>query len=304
MSVDFRSLLFAPGNRDRLVQKAPLAGADAVIFDLEDAVPITEKVAARGAVAMAVACGVDGPPRFVRINALDTLWSASDAAEVVSARLFGVVLPKAESAADIQSLDALLASVEAAAGQPLGGIEILPILETARGILRAGEIAAGGPRVRRIAFGAYDYARDMDIALTAEGDELLVARTNVTLAARAARIQALDTVYAAVADELGLLADARRARGLGFSGKLCIHPAQIEPIHSVFSPSPDEVKRAARIVAAFRSAEADGRAAIALDGQLVDYPIAMQQERLLEKAERLGLAIPSLTSESSISPRR
>lgn len=299
---DFRSVLFAPGNRARMVEKAPHAGADAVVLDLEDAVPVAEKVATRAILAHLLAAACGPPSRFVRINALDTPWGRQDAADVVGQGVFGLMLPKVESASDIQSLEVILTSAEAAAGLPIGQIEILPIVETARGVLRAAEIAAAGPRVRRIAFGAYDFARDMDITLTASGEELLVPLATVALAARAARIQALDTVFAAIDDEAGLVAEARRARGLGFSGKMCIHPSQIAPVHRVFSPSAEEVDRAARVVSAFRAAVADGRASVALDGKMVDYPIAEQQQRLLERAASLGLPVPSLAVVPSTTP--
>ncbi len=289
---DFRSVLFAPGNSARMVERAPQAGADAVVLDLEDAVPVAAKEATRATLARLLATPSRTPPRFVRINALDSPWGRQDAADVVGAGVFGLVLPKVEAAPDIEALDGILTGAEAAARMPLGQIEILPIIETARGVLRAAEIAAAGPRIRRIAFGSYDFARDMDIPLTASGEELLVPRATVALAARAARVQALDTVFAAIDDQAGLLAEASRARGLGFSGKFCIHPSQIGTVHRVFSPTAEEIAKATRVVAAFRTAVADGRASVALDGKMVDYPIAEQHQRLLERAASLGLTVP------------
>jgi citrate lyase subunit beta/citryl-CoA lyase len=288
--IEPRSLLFAPGNRGRTLVKARESIADAVIFDLEDAVPIAEKVSARAVVGEAVAPG--RVPVYVRINPLDTPWGEADLRTVVKLGLTGVVLPKCESAAHIDTVDRVLTDAEQRQGMMLGSVEVMPLVETAAGVLRVAEIAASGSRVRRLAFGAYDFARDLSVALTGSGEELLVPRATIALAARAAGVQALDTPFADITDLEGLLADARRARQVGFSGKLCIHPSQLEPVHRVFTPSSEDVAAAYRVVTAFREAERSGRAAIAVDGKLVDYPIAEQQERLLERAAAFGLPVP------------
>jgi citrate lyase subunit beta/citryl-CoA lyase len=231
-----------------------------------------------------------GVPLYVRVNARDTAWHEEDVAGVASRQLRGLVLPKCESAGDVVECSRLLAAVERERGLPEGGLELMALLETAAGVLHAEEIVGADRRLARLAFGAYDYARDLNLQLSASGDELLVARTMVTLAARVARIQPVDTVFADLGDHDGLLAEARRARALGFTGKMCIHPSQLEAVHAVFSPSAEQVALAERVVQAFEAAEAAGRAAIAVDGKLVDYPIAEQQRRLLERAASLGLA--------------
>jgi citrate lyase subunit beta / citryl-CoA lyase len=271
-----------------MIPKAFLFGADAVVIDLEDSVPIADKEASREVVVAALGDAA-APPRYVRINARSTAWHAADLAAVVGSGLQGLILPKAESGEDVVALDKLARRAERAAGLPVGRIEVIPVAETALGVLRAYEIASSHPRVVALAFGAYDYAKDMNVPLSGSGEELLVPRTMIALAARAAGIQAVDTVYIDLVNAEGLLADCRRARVLGFSGKMCIHPSQIETVHSVFSPSIDEVTNARRIVDSFRKAEAEGRAAITVDGKLVDYPIAKQQERLLARAASLGL---------------
>lgn len=258
------------------MRKALSLGADAVIFDLEDAVAIDEKEHVRGTVAELVDGGGRRLPLFVRVNPTRTPWFVDDVFATAGPELAGIVLPKWESALDIASLEPLLARAERKIGVAVGSIEVIPILETARGVLEAPAVGQCGPRIRRVAFGAYDYASDLGIELTDSGDELLVPRSLVALAARGAGAQALDTAFADFRDEPGFLADATRARGLGFSGKLCIHPSQIGPANEVFSPSARQIQFARRVVACFREAEVSGNAAITLDGRLIDYPIRAQ----------------------------
>jgi citrate lyase subunit beta / citryl-CoA lyase len=279
-----RSFLFAPGNHARRVEKALSLDADAVILDLEDAVAIAEKPATREAVAV-----VFGRPRrgwlYVRVNAVDTDFCYGDLNAVVRPGLDGIVLPKVESPAGLATIDWLLAQFERERGLPAGSIDLIPIIETARGLDRLRSILASGTRVRRIAFGAGDFTLDVNMTWSRGEAELAHARTAVVTASRAAGIEApLDTVWVDLADREGLEASARIALGFGFQGKMCIHPDQIAIVNRVFTPADAEIAFAERVAGAFAKAEAEGSAAIQLDGRFIDYPIVYRAQRVLQRA--------------------
>jgi len=286
MSTDrqpLRSFLFAPGNHARRVEKALSLDADAVILDLEDAVAIAEKPATREAVAAAF-----GRPRrgwlYVRVNAVDTEFCYGDLVAIVQPGLDGIVLPKVESPAGLATIDWLLAQLERERGLAAGSIDLIPIIETARGLDRLGAILAGGTRVRRVAFGAGDFTLDVNMTWSRGEAELAHARATVVTASRAAGIEApLDTVWVDLADPEGLEASARCALGFGFQGKMCIHPEQIAVVNRVFIPGDAEIAFAERVAAAFAKAEAEGSAAIRLDGKFVDYPIVYRAQRVLQR---------------------
>ena len=285
-----RSFLFAPGNRPRMLQKVGHCGADAVILDLEDAVPISEKEATREAVR-AAAGAIDTCPVYVRINPLEEAAGFSqpigeaDLAAIVRPGLAGVILPKAESPDVLRRTEALLQGLESQHGLPPGNIDVIPIIETALAIQRAYDIAASGTRVRRLAFGAGDFTRDIGVAWSRREIESQYARSAVVVASRAAGLEPpLDTVWVDLRDERGLTHSCRTAKQLGFQGKMAIHPSQVESIHAVFSPSEAEIAFANRVVDAFRQAEAEGLASIQLDGQFIDYPIVESAQRVLAKA--------------------
>ncbi len=281
-----RTMLFAPGNHSRRVEKALGLDADSVILDLEDAVAISEKVSTRRQVAQALALPRRGSGR-VRVNAFDTPFCVDDLREVVVAGLDGIVLPKVESAAQLVAVDWLLRALEKERGLPEGGIDLMPIVETALALSALREIAACGlARVRRLSFGAADFTLDLAMRWTREEHELDSVRSRIAIESRAAGLEApIDTVFARIGDSEGLQASARRARALGFQGKLCIHPEQIAPINALFTPDEEEVARARAIVAAFEAAEAAGSASISLDGQFIDYPIVEQARRIVRLAD-------------------
>jgi citrate lyase subunit beta/citryl-CoA lyase len=278
-----RSFLFAPGNHPRRVANALSLNVDAVILDLEDAVATTEKPAARGAVAAALAVPRQ-PLLYVRVNAADTEFCYGDLVAVVRPGLDGIVLPKVESAIALATIDWLLAQLEREQGLVPGGIDLIPIIETAAGLTNLDVILAAGTRVRHIAFGAGDFTLDVNMAWSRTEAELAFARARIATASRAAGIEApLDTVWVDLTDEEGLEMSARTALGFGFQGKMCIHPKQIAPVHRVFTPGEAEVAVAERVVAAFAEAEASGSAAIQLDGKFIDYPILYRAQRVLKK---------------------
>jgi citrate lyase subunit beta / citryl-CoA lyase len=281
-----RSLLFAPGNHARRVEKALTLAADGVILDLEDAVAISEKVATRSIVVEAL-----GKPRtgklYVRVNAMITDWCYGDMTAVVWPGLDGIILPKVERPQDLQTADWLLANLERQHGLAVGRIDLIPIIETALGISRLAQICGAGTRVRRLAFGAGDFTLDMGMVWTRDEAELLPFRSACVMESRAAGMEPpLDTVWADLRDSDGFLASAKHAAALGFQGKMCIHPDQIAGANGAFSPDEKTIVQAKRIVAAFEKAEAEGLASIQLEGQFIDYPIVERARRVLAQGGR------------------
>jgi len=287
-----RSFLFAPGNQPRRVDTAFTLGADAVILDLEDSVAPADKAAARRPVAEALArsAGTRRARGYVRVNAMGTPYCFRDLAEVVGPGVDGVVLPKVESAADLHAIDWLIANLERERALAVGAIDLIPLIESAAGLTRVERILqarglkpySGTWRVRRVAFGAADYAHDLGLSPSREEPELAHARERLVLASRAAAVEApLDSPWFDLKDAAGLARAIERSRRAGFQGRLCIHPDQIAPVNAGYAPTAEEIARAERIVAAFREAEAKGVAAIQVDGQMIDYPVVHQAERLL-----------------------
>jgi citrate lyase subunit beta/citryl-CoA lyase len=277
-----RSLLFAPGNHPRRVEKALGLDADGVILDLEDAVAVSEKVATRAIVVQAF-----GAPRtgrlYIRVNGLATAWCYGDISAVVRAGLDGIILPKVEHAHELQTADWLIGALERERELPSGGIDLVPIIETALGVSNLREICRSGARTKRVAFGAGDFTLDMAMTWSRSESELLPYRSACVLESRAAGLEApTDTVWADLRDPEGFVASARHAAALGFQGKMCIHPDQIAPTNAAFSPSAAAVAQARRVVEAFDKAEAQGLASIQLDGQFIDYPIVQRARRVLE----------------------
>jgi len=283
----FRSLLFAPGNHPRRVEKALTLDADAVILDLEDACPIAEKVATRAIVVEALQ-----RPRhalgYVRINALSTEFGYGDLCAVTQAHVDGVMLTKVNGPDEIKIADWLITQLERERGLPPKSVDLIPLIETGAGLANADAIARATPRVRRLAFGAGDFTLDLGLRWSPEETELLAFRSALVLASRSAGIEPpIDLAWINTKDAEGFANSLRWGRSLGFQGKLCIHPDHIEPINNAFSPSADDIAKARRIVAAFRDAEARGSAAFALDGALVDYAILVQAQRVLDAAARV-----------------
>lgn len=283
----FRSFLFAPGNHARRVEKALSLDADAVILDLEDACAVTEKVGARARVVEAL-----GRPRaglgYVRVNPITTEFGYGDIVAVVRPGVDGIVVPKIEAPDELRTVDWLVRQIEREQGLPVGGIDIMPIIETGAGIARVDAIARSGTRVRRLSFGAGDYTFDMDVAWSRDELEFLPVRHAVAVASRAAGLEApVDTVWVDLQDRDGFARSAARVRRLGFQGKLCIHPDQVAVANAAFTPSDEQVARARAVVAAFETAEAEGSASIQLDGQFIDYPIVYQAQRVLASMDRI-----------------
>jgi citrate lyase subunit beta/citryl-CoA lyase len=286
----WRSLLFTPGNNMRMIAKAGTLAADAVILDLEDSVPVSDKETARLFVRDSlVDVGRGDAAVLVRINAPDTGLSEDDLDWVVQPGLHGIVLPKAESAEDVVNLANRLERLESDRKLADKSLAIVPILESAKGVMNGYPIATASSRVAALAFGGVDFSRDMAVDLTPEGMELFYPRAQIAIAARAAGVLAVDTPCTAINDPVQLKAEAKAVRQLGFRGKLLIHPAHVRIVNEVFSPTTAEVNRARKIVEAFGAAQEQGLGAISLDGKMIDVANFRQAQDLLAWAEAVGL---------------
>ncbi|MFQ5860660.1 MAG: HpcH/HpaI aldolase/citrate lyase family protein [Dehalococcoidia bacterium] len=284
-----RSLLFVPGNRPDMLGKARNLDADVLVPDLEDSVPATEKGRARETVREALpTLAQRGQLVVVRVNPLVTGLTWEELATLVGPHLYGISVGKVESPWELQEYDRILTTLEGGAEVKLGQVKLIPWLESARAVVRASELASASPRVVAVAFGAEDFTNDMGIQRTDMGEEVSFPRALVAVAARATGVLALDTPYVNFRDAEGLQRDIQAALRLGYKGKFAIHPAQLEPINTLFGPSPEEVEYARRVVQAFEEAEAQGRAAIALDGKMIDIPVVKRARNLLTLAEAIA----------------
>jgi citrate lyase subunit beta/citryl-CoA lyase len=284
-----RSFLFVPGNRIDRVEKAIASSADAVIIDLEDAVTPSQKETVRDQVGTFLKTA-SRKNLFVRVNGVDTPFFDKDIEKVTEASVYGVVIPKAEKPEGLQKVDRKLADLERKKSIPEGQIRLLLMIETALGLSRVREIGASTPRILGIAFGAGDLTLDLGAKLSRTGEELLFARSSLVLSCRLAGVTPIDAPYIIdVKDADGLKAEALRSRQLGFRGKFCIHPSQVEPINEIFSPTQEEIDRAKKIVDAFELAKEKGIGAIALEGEFIDPPIYNKAKGLLDDAKKIGL---------------
>ena len=289
-----RSLHFVPGAAERMFAKALASAADALVLDLEDAVAPQRKAAARAEVRSWLAAeDFRGKEKIVRINALDTPWGFADLEATMAAPPDAYLVPKAETAQGLRLIDAELTRLERRFGWPQGRIGLIPLgAETALGALHLPELARC-PRVEALTWGAEDLASSLGAAASrdAQGRYLPVfahCRTATLLAAAAAGVQPIDTVFADIRDARGLRADCRDAAASGFTGKLSIHPQQIEPINAAFAPSAQQVDEAQALVAAFGAAQAEGRMAFAFKGRMVDATHLARARALLHRAQRIA----------------
>ena len=283
-----RSLLFVPGVRPDMLQKAANYPVDALVPDMEDSVPVDEKDRARETVArMLPHLAAAGVAVIPRTNSLGTGLLTADAAAVVGPHIAGVTVGKIGSAWEVAQVCAVLEGLERAAGLAVGSTRLLPWIETAQGVANAAEICRASPRIAAVCFGADDYTADMGIPRSADGVELLHPRSVVAVAARAADLPALDTPYTDFRDAEGLRREAAVARQLGYRGKFAIHPGQIEAINAAFAPTPQEVEEAQRIVSAYEAARAQGHGATSLEGRMIDAPIVKQARNILALAESM-----------------
>ena len=286
-----RSLIFVPGNRANMLERAIDFKADVIMVDLEDSVPEGEKVAARKvAREWAPKLARDGRRVMVRLNSLDTGLTQDELAAVIGPHLAGISIGKAETVWDLQEVDRIIGPLESAAGLPPGQIKIIPWIENARAVLTAYQLATASPRIEAIAFGAEDYTDDMGVQRTDTSEEIYFARATVAVAARAARVGSLDTPFVGFRDPEGFRKDIEISRRLGYTGRFAIHPSQIEIINEMFGPSSEEVAYARQVVEAWDQAEAQGRGSLSLDGRMIDVPVVKRAQNLLALAERIQQA--------------
>ena len=285
-----RSLLYVPGNTPGMLQNLPVFGADTVQIDLEDAVPATEKDAARLMVRRFLGFLQPRPMElFVRINALDSPDGEADLQAVLPMRPDGIRLPKADAPGVLRRLDAVLGEHERALGLPVGHFKIIPSIETPLGVLNCPETALASKRIVALAFGAEDFTAAMEIERTKSGEELLSARTRIAWAAKAAGLQAIDTIFPDVEDTESLRRETLTARRLGFTGKSLVNPRQIETVHEVFRPTPEELRQALDVLAAMAEARELGTGVASLRGRMVDAPVVTRAVRTLRTGAALGM---------------
>jgi len=290
-----RTPLFAPGIKERVMMKALASGADSVIFDLEDSVPIAAKAEARVLVAkqidgVAAAGAASAPAVFVRVNSAATGLLADDLAAVARPGLNAVFLAKVESVEEVQSAAAALDKHEAAHGMKAGTIEIVVMLETALGVYRCLDLIKASPRVAGTCIGDArdgDLQTDLGCSWSIEGTELLYARSKVLLDTRASgsKVLALDGPFSDLSDEAGLIQDSRLSARLGYAGRAVIHPKQIAPVKQAYAVPAADVAYYQKVVAEFEAVEKAGTAAITVDGKLVDYAMYQRAKRVLELAK-------------------
>lgn len=285
-----RSMLFLPGNTPNMLINGNCLGADAVIFDLEDAVSPNEKDAARILVRNTMKyMDFRGCEIIVRINSIDTPYWKRDLEEILPQKPGLIMLPKTGSAQDVLEADSYLSQLENRLGFAPNTVGLMPLLETALGVENAFAIASASKRVRALFLGAEDLTADLRCKRTKEGREIEYARTRLVVAARAAGVDVYDTPFTDVNDDEGIWTDARLAKALGFTGKASISPRHVEVINQVFSPSQKDVDYAYEVMDAITLAKEQGRGAIALHGKMIDAPIVARAQQIIDMAQALGM---------------
>ena len=284
-----RTMMFVPGANAAMLRDAPLYGADAVMFDLEDAVSLKEKDSARLLVHFALKTfDYSNIETVVRINGLDTC-GAKDIEAVVLAGVNVIRLPKTETAEDIVAVDDVITQVEQAHHIPVGTTRMMAAIESAEGVLNAREIAKASKRLIGIALGAEDYVTNMRTRRYPDGQELFFARSMILHAARAAGIAAIDTVYSDVNNTEGFQAEVRHIKQLGFDGKSVINPRQIPLVNAIYAPTEKEIQQAKEVIWAIRDAEARGSGVVSVNGKMFDKPIVERAERVIALAKAAKL---------------
>lgn len=286
-----RSRLYLPGNQPKLMVNAGIHVPDGIILDLEDAVAPGEKDAARLIVRNALrTLDFFGAERMVRINQGEL--GLEDLTFVIPHNVHVILIPKVEHADQVREIDQHIQTLCQASNRS-SPVFLMPIIESARGIMHALEIAEASPNNIALTIGLEDYTADLGVPRTREGSESLWARSCLVNAARAANLQAIDSVFSDVDDEAGLRQSAKKAKALGFEGMGCIHPRQIRPIHAAFAPTEAEIKKAQAIVAAFEKAQAAGLGVVSLGSKMIDPPVVKRAQQTLVLAVASGKLSPN-----------
>lgn len=285
-----RSLLFLPGNNPNMLINGNCLGADAVIFDLEDAVSPQEKDAARILVRNTMRyLDFAGCETVVRINSVDTPYWKKDLEVIIPEKPDLILLPKSGSADDVLIVDKYMSEVEKKCGMEEGTVGLMPLIETALGVENSYDIASCTKRVKALFLGAEDLTADLQCKRTKEGKEIEYARTRLVVSARAAGVDVYDTPFTDVNDDDGIVSDTEKAKGLGFTGKASISPRHVDIINEVFSPTEEEINYAYEVIDAIRIAKEQGKGAISLRGKMIDAPIVTRAQRTISMAQALGM---------------
>lgn len=285
-----RTMMFVPGNNPAMIKDAGIYGADSIMFDLEDAVSLTEKDSARMLVAQALQTVDYGKTEIVvRINDLNSEFGRADIFAMVKAGVHVIRLPKTEFASDVVEVEAVIEEAENYFNISVGSTLMMAAIEGAAGTLNALEIAKASDRLIGIAIGAEDYVTNMKTKRYSDGHELFFARSMIVHAARAAGISAFDTVYSDVDNIEGLISEVRLIHQLGFDGKSCINPRQIPVVNSIFQPTKKEIENALNVISAIEEAKQKGSGVVSLNGKMIDKPIVERAESvlMLAKASKL-----------------
>lgn len=284
-----RTMMFVPGNNPGMMADAHIYGPDSIMLDLEDSVTMAEKDAARLLVYQALKTVDYGNTEMVvRINPLNTPYGKKDIEAVVKAGVDVIRMPKTETAEEVVEVEREIERVERELGC-VGRTKIMAAIESTLGIVNAYAIATASPRMMGIALGAEDYCANLKAQRTPGGDELRLARETIVVAARAAGIDALDTVYSNLNDMETFRQEVEYIKTLGFDGKSIINPRQIEVINEVFAPKEKEITKARAIIAAIKEAEAKGSGVIALNGKMIDRPVVIRAQRTINLASASGI---------------
>ncbi|WP_414153760.1 citrate (pro-3S)-lyase subunit beta [Pediococcus acidilactici] len=285
-----RTMMFVPGNNPAMVKDAGIYGADSIMFDLEDAVSMAEKDAARFLVAEAIKTQDYGDAELVvRVNGQDTPFYRNDVLAMVKAGIEVIRLPKAESADMIKKLEQDVLEAEKKFNREIGSTHLMTAIESAKGVLNAPEIASASERMIGIAISAEDYTTDMKTHRYPDGAELEFARNMVLHAARAAGIAAFDTVFSNMDDTEGFYRETRYIHQLGFDGKSLVNPRQIPMVNEVYAPTKPEIEKAKDVIFAIEEARAKGSGVISMNGQMVDRPVVLRAQRVMKLAKASGL---------------
>ena len=284
----YRTMFFVPGNSPSKMAKAEIYGCDCVIFDLEDAVSIYEKDAARALIRNYLSTTRPNCRVGIRVNGNKTPFYEEDVRTMVPLKPDFLRLPNSETAEDIQKLDALIAECEKAAGLEIGTVKIVATIETSLGVYNAFQIASASPRVIAIGLGAEDFRTDMSMSRTEDGREILFARNFISLAAHAAKVRPIDYVFSNFKNEAGFIEDVKLGKTLGFTGKSVIHPSQIPLVHACYDPSEKEIEHAKKVLEVYEDALSKASGVIALDGKMIDMPMVTRAKNVLAYAKAAG----------------
>ena len=285
-----RTMMFVPGNNPAMVKDAGIYGADSIMFDLEDAVSMAEKDAARDLVYEALQTQDYGDAELVvRVNGQDTPYYANDVRAMVKAGIDVVRLPKAEDAEMVKKLDADITAAEKEFGREEGSTMLMAAIESAKGVINAYQIASASDRMMGIALSAEDYTTDMKTHRYPDGAELVFARNMVLHAARAAGVAAFDTVFTNMNDTEGFYRETEYIHQLGFDGKSLVNPRQIPMVNKVYEPTKKEIENAKNVENAIKEAKLKGSGVISMNGQMVDRPVVLRAERVMRLAKASNL---------------